>query len=118
MAKRIGRDRQREAYWRPVVRGQRGSGLSVGDFCRKSKLPESAFYFWRREPQRRQAEHLSGAASAKPEEQGGCAGRPAGGAAKVVFLPVNVTEEAPSPGGRIEIELAGGRRVRRGWEGV
>jgi transposase-like protein len=80
-----------------------GSGLSVRGFCRKNKLPESAFYFWRRELQRRKAE----------QEQGGCADRPAGGAAKVVFLPVHVTEEVspPQAGGRIEIELAGGWRV-------
>ncbi len=104
MAKRIGRDKEREIYWRRVVRGYRGSGLSIRDYCRKSKVVESAFYFWRRELQRRKAE----------QEQRGRTHRPARGEAKVAFLPVHVTEEVllpPQAGGRIEIELAGGRRV-------
>ena len=46
MAKGIERDRQRETYWRRMVRGQPGGGLTVRAFCRKNKLAESAFYFW------------------------------------------------------------------------
>ena len=56
MAKGIGRDKRREAYWRRTVREQRGSGLTVREFCRRSKLRETAFYFWRGELQRRQGE--------------------------------------------------------------
>ena len=104
MANGIERDKERETYWRRMVKGQRGSGLTVRAFCRKSKLAESAFYFWRRELQRRKTE----------QEQGGSRQRRTGGKAKVAFLPVHVTDElpmSPQAGGGIEIELSGGRRV-------
>ena len=56
MAKGKGRDRRREAQWRRIIREHTRSGLTIREFCRKSKLPESAFYFWRRELQHRQAD--------------------------------------------------------------
>ena len=56
MAKGKSRDRPREPYWRRTVREQRGGGLTIRGFCRKSKLRESAFHFWRREVERRGAE--------------------------------------------------------------
>ncbi|MCY2928887.1 MAG: hypothetical protein NTV86_05225 [Planctomycetota bacterium] len=105
MANGIERDKERETYWRRMVKGQRGSGLTVRAFCRKSKLAESAFYFWRRELQRRKAEQ---------EQSGRGQRRAAGRKPKVAFLPVHVAEEigpGPQTSGRIEIELAGGRRV-------
>ena len=49
MAKGKDRDRRLEARWRRIIRDQGRSGLGVREFCRKSKLRESAFYFWRRE---------------------------------------------------------------------
>lgn len=42
------RSGEREAYWRDVVARFRTSGLSVRAFCRREKLVETAFYFWRR----------------------------------------------------------------------
>jgi hypothetical protein len=57
-------------------------------------LAESAFYFWRRELQRRQTEQEQRRERAH------------------AFLPVRVAEELPPPvAGRIEIVLANGRRV-------
>jgi hypothetical protein len=38
----------RWAFWRGVVRRQDGSGLSVGEFCRREDLSPSSFYRWRR----------------------------------------------------------------------
>jgi len=132
------RDPRRETHWRRVVRRQQRSGLTIREFCRKSKLPDSAFYFWRRELERRQAEvrqaeHVSGgsagrsaakpAASAKPEEQRrrrNRAAQAADSATGPAFVPVRVAEspvgpvthDAPArPAGRVEIELSGGRRV-------
>jgi hypothetical protein len=52
-AKRSG---AREAHWRRLILTHRQSGLSVREFCGRSKLRESAFYFWRRELERRRAE--------------------------------------------------------------
>lgn len=45
----LGRDRELERAWRRRVRAQRTSGLTVRVFCEWEGLPESAFYFWRRE---------------------------------------------------------------------
>ena len=105
MAKGVGRDKRREAQWRRAVRGQRQSGLSIRDFCRKSKLPESAFYFWRGELQRRQAEQEQPQRRKRPAA-------PAGPTPAPAFVPVRVAEEiAMRPAGPIEIVLSGGRRV-------
>jgi transposase-like protein len=99
------RDRRLEVEWRRIIRGHIRSGLSVREFCAKSKLPESAFYYWRRELHRRQAE----------QEQ------PRGRHGPVpAFVPVRVAanrvepvahEPEPASPGRIEIVLPSGRRV-------
>jgi hypothetical protein len=99
MAKSKGRDSQRERRWRRIVRQHGRSGLAVREFCRRGKLTETAFYFWRRELERRQA-----------EQEQRC---PAYPPAPPVFMPVRVKGhvDGPAGGGRIEIELSGGRRV-------
>ena len=98
MAKGVSRDKQREVRWRRIVREHGRSGLTVRDFCRRGKLRETAFYFWRSELERRKAE----------QEQR----RPAGPPAAPAFVAVRVEEHSATPaGGRIEIELSGGRRV-------
>ena len=90
------RDTRREAQWRRIIRQHSDSGLTVSGFCRKGKLPESAFYFWRRELQRRQAE---------PQ-------RPTDLPATPAFVAVRVEDSSSSSiAGHIEIELPGGRRV-------
>jgi len=98
MAKSKSRDRRREARWRRIIRDQGRSGLGVREFCRRGKLTETAFYFWRRELQRRQEEQDQRQAIVPPP--------------KPTFVAVRVNEHSASPaGGRIEIELSGGRRV-------
>ena len=84
------RDRKKEATWRRHVMAQAGSGLSVGEYCRRHGLPAHGFYWWRRELAWRDAQ--------KP----------------AAFVPVTVTAEQPVvlPGGRIEIVLPGQRQVR------
>lgn len=92
------RDTAREAHWRRIVRGQRHSGLSIREFCRKQQVPESAFYHWRSELRRR------------GQEQEQRRERPMATAA---FVPVHVTHDAgPAAPGRIEIVLPRGQRVR------
>lgn len=49
------RDRRKEQLWRRLVREQAQSGRSVREFCNARGLPESAFYFWRRELKARDA---------------------------------------------------------------
>ena len=56
MAKGRDRDWRRETRWRRIIREQGRSGLSVREFCRRGKLTETAFYFWRRELLRREAQ--------------------------------------------------------------
>ena len=53
MAKGANRDKGREARWRRIVDQHARSGLTIRQFCRDNDLTESAFYFWRRELQRR-----------------------------------------------------------------
>lgn len=107
MAKHTMRDRRREAYWRKLVEGQGRSGLTVRAFCRQSGVTESAFYFWRRELERRRTEH------GQPRRAGRRRGRLPGAlpSAAAAFLPVVVKPEQSAPPGRIEIELSGGRRI-------
>ena len=39
---------EKRQFWRQVIDGYAGSGLSVSDWCRKRKVSESAFYAWKR----------------------------------------------------------------------
>ena len=56
MRRRRGRDAAKERMWRQLVDRQRKGRLSVREFCRAEALAESAFYFWRRELTKRDAE--------------------------------------------------------------
>jgi len=103
MAKGKDRDMRRESQWRRIFKEHIASGLTIRDFCRKSKLPETAFYFWRRELQRRGLE--SREAEQEQRERPG---------ARPTFLSVRLAQEtetraAESAG--IEITLPGGARV-------
>lgn len=94
MAKRAAAgNRKKEAGWRKHVSVQAGSGLSVGAYCRRNGLRGHSFYWWRRELARRDAEQPPG---------------------PVAFVPVTVASQMPvsTEEGRIEIVLAGDRRVR------
>ena len=42
------RSRNKEQFWRRMVRQCRGSGLSVRGFCEEHGLSEPNFYAWRR----------------------------------------------------------------------
>ena len=101
MAKGRDRDRRLEAQWRRIIREQTGSGMNIRDFCRESHLRESAFYFWRRELERRGLDR-----SHEEQEQ------PKRPSALAAFVPVRVTEDAGADPGRIEIVLHGGQRVQ------
>lgn len=105
MANGVNRDERREGQWRRIIRQHAQSGLTIREFCRKSKLPESAFYFWRSELKRREAEQEQPHRRKRPVASAGPTPAPA-------FVPVRVAEEvAERPVGRIEIMLTGGRRV-------
>ena len=91
------RDVSKERFWLETIGEQPGSGLSIRGYCRRQRLHESAFYFWRKRLARRKA--------AMPS----------------AFVPVRITGEPPAAAGgpdegkatgRIEIILGGDRRVR------
>ena len=42
------RDADKERFWRGALTRQAASGPGVRAFCRREKLTESAFYFWKR----------------------------------------------------------------------
>ena len=90
MAKRRARDPAKEAGWRRRVDRQAASGQSVRAWCRRHRVKETAFHWWRRELARRDTEAQSPS-----------------------FVPVHVTNDPLRDGdSRIEIVLTDGRRVR------
>ena len=90
MGKVATRDLQKEAAWRRRLSRHAESGQSVRAWCRKHGVTEAAFYWWRKELARRDAE-----------------GRAAS------FVPVHVIEATARDGDSlIEIVLTDGRRVR------
>jgi hypothetical protein len=92
------RDASKEQFWREQMAQQPGSGLSVRGYCRRHRLRESAFYFWRKELARRGV----------------------GTTPKAAFVPVRITDDQPAAmgasgestaPGRIKIVLRDGRQV-------
>jgi hypothetical protein len=80
-------------------------GLSVRAFCRREKLAESAFYFWRREIAQRDAAARAPSPDVRRRSPPG-------------FLPVLVNDVSAGDGrdggdrGAITLELIGGRVLR------
>lgn len=89
MAKGQQRDPNREVRWREVLKRHGRSGLSVREFCQRERLPESAFYAWRRTIRQRDVQ----------------------GAAAPAFVPLMVQTDAAADGAVI-VELRGGRVLR------
>ena len=54
MSKR--RDPRREAFWHRTVRRGAKSGMTVAEFCASECLTASAYHYWQREIERRDAE--------------------------------------------------------------
>ena len=135
MAKGNTRDPARERMWRQAVRDQARSGLTVRAFCRQSKLAESAFYFWRRELQRRREQRRARPGSPSPQQgrrRAGTSRRSVGAAEQIpkpavapTFVPVHLAQAdatASAPVGmltppaepftsRIQITLPDGVRI-------
>ena len=94
------RDRKKEAAWRRRLDRHAKSGQSVRSWCQKHRVKESAFYWWRGELARREAER-------KRPAQGDAA------KASASFVSVHVAEDGAAPGdSQIEIVLTDGRCVR------
>jgi transposase-like protein len=90
MARVTRQGRKTEAFWRRLIRGQAGSGVSIRAWCRRHGVYEATFYQWRARLAQRDAEHA-------PTE----------------FVPVQVVEpESAVSDASLEIVLVGGHRVR------
>ena len=84
------RDSRKESAWRRRLSRQAESGQSIRSWCREHQVTEAAFYWWRKELARRDAEVASPS-----------------------FVPVHVAEEpVQDSDGQIEIVLTDGRRLR------
>lgn len=103
MAKRRGKEQDTglERSWRKRLWRQRGSGLTVRAFCEREGVPESSFYYWRREVSQR--------------DKAGRAERRVGGGRSVragrtpLFLPVEIGDRGA---GVIELRLPSGQVIR------
>jgi hypothetical protein len=108
MARRGGRQRDplREKFWRRTIRQQQRGGLTIGAFCLREGLKDSAFRWWRQALASRDRE----ASLTAPDDRDG---EPT--EAAPTFLPVRLVElEAvlPRPAPPIEIVLPTGTTVR------
>ena len=97
------------ARWGEVVWGQAQSGLSVAAYCRRSRVPQSSFYAWRRK---------LGDMGVPPAVR-----RSASTFAEVRVMPGTVVvgshpHDTASEAGVLEVRLAGGRCivVRAGFD--
>jgi hypothetical protein len=119
------RDVAKEQFWREQIGGQASSGLSIRRYCRRHRLRESTFYFWRCELVRRGAGVASGRAFVPVRLADDSAGRDtaAGERAEAAVQSAGwgpaTAQRAEEPSGScrilspcIEILLPGGRQVR------
>ena len=103
------RDVTKEQYWREQLAGQPGSGLSVRAYCRRHRLRESAFYFWRKELARRGVSVEPGPTFVPVYLSEDLAGRDATATERGDEGALSAGRRI---GGCIEIVLSGGRQVR------
>ena len=109
--------------WRRRIERQRGSGLSIAEFCRREEVSPHAFHCWNRKLRRpTSARHGLGATAGTPRgrgrrpiitpgrRRGGSPARPAGAARRPDFLQLPVAAVRPSPW--IELALADGTVIR------
>jgi hypothetical protein len=101
--------------WREVMKRQQVGGLSIRAFCRRERLKESAFYYWRRELARRDEEGLTKRHRPRQRLRSGGADRPAGKQSPVKrtrarFLPVRLAQRPATIG--VELALPSGAVLR------
>lgn len=111
MARRGGRDRGKEWYWRRVLRQWRRSGQGVRSYCREHGLSEPLFYAWRRTIQERDRQAGRGSQRGRRQartlvESTATHGLLGDGVPQ--FVPVTIAAAAPS----LEVVLGDGRVVR------
>jgi transposase-like protein len=89
-------DAAKERYWQKTIHEAVCSGASIREFCRRRRLNEHQFYWWRH----RLEEARQRRALARPDS--------ASGPASFAL----VSEEGAGPDAGLELVLDGGRRLR------
>lgn len=114
MARSSRRDSRKESLWRSLINGHARSGLAVRDWCRRSAVTESSFYWWRRELTQRDSPRIAPifVPLRSIHDTPGSANTPTTpvkSSSNATRAPAESDERAA---GRIEILLPGPRRVR------
>src|SRR5260221_8431820 len=98
MARRPMRDRNKERGWRRHMQAWRRDGDTIGGYCRRERLSEASFHFWRAELRRRDQERAAAMSRRRPAPS------------RRLFVPVVVQPAvAATP---IEVVAVNGRVIR------
>ena len=90
------RSEAKEEHWSKVLDEWKKSGQSAAAFCRERQLPESKFWFWKREIRRRRATRSSRSPRPMPAR----------------MVPVRIVQEASRQPSPIELVFSSGMSVR------
>lgn len=108
MPRVLARDPKREQFWRRTLTRFATAGLNIRDFCRRHRLAETAFYFWRRAIAARDRE--PGRPAVAPKSRPTPRPKPrrtAPPSPRPTFVPVRVVPDRP-----LEVVLRSGHVVR------
>ncbi len=109
MAGRTDRNLEKEQYWRQVVKGHAGSGLSIRQYCRDRGVSQPSFFAWRRELIRRDSTLNKPAKPSSKRAESKVRNPPPGSDR---FAQLQIAPTGLFDGACIEIELPAGKRVR------
>jgi hypothetical protein len=98
MARRQMRDRHKERSWRRHLQEWEGSGDTIRGYCRRQRLSEASFHFWRAELRRRDQERTASVSRRRSSPS------------RRLFVPVVVQQAAVATA--IEVVAANGRVIR------
>ena len=102
------RDGEKERFWRQVVGGHAGSGLSVREYCTDRGVSEPSFFAWRRELAQRDAAVNKPAKTSRRASARATSQRPA----LPRFAQLQIAPGEAVGGVCIEIVLPAGIRIR------
>jgi hypothetical protein len=91
------RNGEKERFWRQLVGGHAGSGLSVREYCTDRGVSEPSFFAWRRELAQRDAAENKPAKTSPPRfaQLQIVPGEPVGGACIEIVLPAGIRIRVP-----------------------
>jgi hypothetical protein len=105
-----GRNGDKERFWRQVVEGHAGSGLSVRQYCTDRGVSEPSFFAWRRELAQRDVPANEPARSSS--QRSVSARAMSQRSAPLGFAQLQIAPSEPASGVSIEIVLPTGIRIR------